>query len=257
MKRVLAALVVAVTLVAGARAVYADDYSISNASWDMGDRAKANWDEAETKTRYKVQLYKGSKKVGSAQTVGKTEYDFTKLIADNGTGSYYFTVYSTKGGADTKIESDKESVDSDMIKVFKGNSGTSSKSSSGSTTTQSSSGSQTSPSSNWKEQYKDKTQEWIQVGEQWYYKLTPDEYAKGWQKINDVWYLFDNNEVMLRGWQQVDGNWYYLSPSGGMAKGWEFISDKWYYLNQSGELLVNTIVDGRYQVDSFGVWNNQ
>ena len=40
--------------------------------------AVATWDESEDKTSYKVQLYKGSKKIDSLITVQSPRYDFRK-----------------------------------------------------------------------------------------------------------------------------------------------------------------------------------
>ena len=97
----------------------AGDYSIGGASWDTGDRALATWDEAEDKTKYKVQLYKGNKKIGSNNSTSAAKYDFTKLISDNGVGNYSFKVYPLKGGPDMTIESESEYFDSDVVAGFK------------------------------------------------------------------------------------------------------------------------------------------
>ena len=67
--------------------VFAADYTIGGASWDTGDKAYATWDEPEDKTRYKVQLYKGNKKIGSNNSTPNDKYDFTKLITENGAGN--------------------------------------------------------------------------------------------------------------------------------------------------------------------------
>ena len=64
--------------------VFAADYTIGGASWDTGDKAYATWDEPEDKTKYKVQLYKGNKKIGSNNSTANDKYDFTKLITENG-----------------------------------------------------------------------------------------------------------------------------------------------------------------------------
>ena len=97
----------------------AGDYSIGGASWDTGSKALATWDEAEDKTKYKVQLFKGNKKIGSNNSTSSPKYDFTKLIIDNGAGSYSFKVYPLKGGPDMSIQSEAETFDSDTIAEFK------------------------------------------------------------------------------------------------------------------------------------------
>ena len=47
----------------------AKDYVISSAGWDEGvDKVMAIWDETTDKISYRVQFYKGSKKIGSIVT---------------------------------------------------------------------------------------------------------------------------------------------------------------------------------------------
>ena len=59
-----------------ANTVFADteekNYTINSAYWDNSDeRAIAYWDETESKTSYKVQLFKGNKKIGNVITVSQ------------------------------------------------------------------------------------------------------------------------------------------------------------------------------------------
>ena len=77
------------------------------------------WDEAEDTTTYNVQLYCGSTKIGSTKTTSEAEYDFTSLILEKGSGTYYFTVYPTKGGTDDMIESDTLQLTSSEISDLK------------------------------------------------------------------------------------------------------------------------------------------
>ena len=55
----------------------AGDYSIGSASWDDGDKALATWEEPNDKTKYKVQLFKGNKKIGSTNSTSSPKYDST------------------------------------------------------------------------------------------------------------------------------------------------------------------------------------
>lgn len=121
---------------------------------------------------------------------------------------------------------------------------------------------------------------WLQIEDDWYYfDKTTGAMMTGWQKIGNGTYYFgdENDGVAKTGWQKIDGIWYYFSPStcamktgwlkdqgkwyyldpankGAMAVGWLQISGKWYYFYSNGEMAANTIIDGKYYVDSNGVW---
>lgn len=240
--------------------VLAADYTIGDASWDVGDRAYATWDEAEDKTKYKVQLYKGTKKIGGNNTTSSTKYDFTKLIADNGAGSYTFKVYPLKGGPNMAIASPAEPVEAEAIAVFK-----KSRSNSNTGTTSNNTSTNNTSSNNW-----------YQANGAWHYRKSDGTYATNWFKVNDHWYFFDANGNMQTGWitDNSNGYRYYLNqPNGDMSVGWTLINNKWYYfeesglyktgwieynglwyyLNTNGEMVTNTIIDG-FNINQDGVW---
>lgn len=59
--------------------------------------------------------------------------------------------------------------------------------------------------------------------------------ATGWKLINDKWYFMNNDGVMQKGWIQSNGNWYYL--------------------NDNGEMVSNTVTPDGYTIDKNGRWN--
>lgn len=81
--------------------------------------------------------------------------------------------------------------------------------------------------------------EWIKTNNKWYY-------------IGDDQYCYDNN------WLLWKGSWYFfLKDSCAMATNyWCYWKNKWYYLNSDGIMETNKIIDGKYYVDSNGVWDN-
>lgn len=238
---------------------FAADYSISDASWDVGDKAYATWDEPEDKTKYKVQLFKGNKKVSSNISTSSEKYDFTKQIIDNGSGSYTFKVYPLKGGSAMIVTSPAEYFDSETVSAFKKHkSNTTSNNNSNNSTSNNPSGGTN----------------WYQTNGSWHYRK-PDSYnATGWYLVNNLWYLFDANGNMQTGWIENNGYRYYLRPSNGdMATGWELIDNKWYYFDESGlyktgwieykgawyylsangDMVTNTTIDG-YNINQDGIW---
>lgn len=238
----------------------AADYTISDASWDFGDKAYATWEGAEDKTKYKVQLYKGNKKIGGNNSTNSTKYDFTKLIIDNGSGSYKFRVYPLKGGPKMAIDSPAETFDADTVSEFK-------KSRGGSTSNTTSNNNSSANSTN--------NSNWYQTNGYWHYRNSDGTYATKWLKVDDHWYFFDANGNMQTGWIEDNGYRYYLNnPNGDMPVGWVLINDKWYYFEESGlyktgwieynglwyylnpnngEMATNTTVDG-YNINQDGVW---
>ena len=231
--------------------VFAADYSIGSASWDVGSKALATWDETEDKTKYKVQLYKGNKKVGSNNAASSEKYDFTKLIIDNGAGNYSFRVYPLKGGPSMTVSSEIEYFDYDTIAEFKKSRGGSTPNSTSTSTSTTNTGTTTG---------------WYQTNGIWHYT--------NWFMVNNLWYFFDANGNMLTGWIENNGNKYYLNkPNGDMTVGWALINDKWYYFEESGlykkgwieynghwyyldtngQMVTNTTIDG-YNINQDGVW---
>ena len=220
------------------------DYTISNASWDAGaDLAVATWDESEDKTSYKVQLYKGSKKIDSLITVQSPRYDFSKKVANNGVGSYTFTVYPSKGNkTDNTLRSDALYVDSNMISTFKkdNNIGQSSSSSSGASGNKASS----------------PVVGWFKTGDKWQYREKgADVTRSAWKLIDNKWYYFDANGYMLTGWVELKEGFYLLGEKGDMLTGWQNLDNKWFYFDKSsGLMLTNTTTPDGYKVDASGAW---
>ena len=240
----------------------AGDYSIGGASWDTGSKALATWDEAEDKTKYKVQLFKGNKKIGSNNSTSSAKYDFTKLIIDNGAGSYSFKVYPLKGGPDMSIQSEAETFDADTIAEYK-------KSRSNTTSL--------NPSTNTSNTANTSTSNggWYQSNNSWYYRKPDGTHATNWFMVNNHWYYFDANGIMQTGWitdskgfryylnqpngdmpvgwALINNKWYYFEESGLYKKGWIEYKGLWYYLDANGEMVTNTTVDG-YNINADGVW---
>lgn len=98
--------------------------------------------------------------------------------------------------------------------------------------------------------------QWMNSGNRWWYRHADGSYAQnGWETIGGKDYLFDANGWMLTGWQKVNNNWYYLESSGVKATN-KWINGK-YYVKPDGVMATNEWVDnGRYHVDSNGVWDS-
>lgn len=82
------------------------------------------------------------------------------------------------------------------------------------------------------------TEEWVQVGESYYY--------------------FDENGNSVAGWKRVDKKWYYLDPATGQMKtGWLQTSDgNWYYLSdETGEMLSKTRTPDGFWVQKNGIYD--
>lgn len=92
---------------------------------------------------------------------------------------------------------------------------------------------------------------------------------KSWLYWNGYWYYLDIvNGEMKKSWLQLaDGSRYFLSEKpdkgeGQMLKGWHWIGGYCYYFSESagkdeGKLMTNTLVEGRYRVDTSGRWVNE
>ncbi len=64
---------------------------------------------------------------------------------------------------------------------------------------------------------------WVQVGDDWYYRIAPSQNAHGWMKIAETgapqnvhWYYFDDKGLMQSDWFEVDKKWYYAQPKGSL-----------------------------------------
>ena len=218
------------------------DYTISNADWDAGANiAVATWDESPDKTSYKVQLYKGSKKIDSLITVQSTSYDFSRKIANHGVGNYTFTVYPSKGSkTDNTLKSSSLYVSSDMISTFKKNNNMN----------------QSSSSSSAGKQSLTPVVGWTKSGDQWQYReKNSDIIRASWKFIDNKWYYFDTNGYMLTSWLELKEGFYLLGEKGDMLTGWQNLDNKWFYFDKSsGLMLTNTTTPDGYKVDASGAW---
>ncbi len=98
---------------------------------------------------------------------------------------------------------------------------------------------------------------WNQDNTGWYYIKDDNTKASGeWLRLSDATYWIDSNGYMATGWRQYNnGAWYYFKSSGAMAKNtWVEDNNKWFYLGGEGYMLKDTTVDGRYRLNSEGVW---
>ena len=215
--------------------VYAEekDYVITSAYWDESlDNVIALWDEAADKTSYRIQLYKGNKKIGALHTVSSDKYNFSRQIADNGSGTYYFTIYPTKGGRNLTVKSEPLLVESDYLNKLKekyknggGNTGNA----------RSGPGVQPiSPETTFNPALGNRG--WNQTGtQQWWWKFDDGNYAKGtWLLLNDKWYYFNADGLMHTGWLKY--------------------KELWYYLSQNGDMLTNASTPDGFNVNADGVW---
>lgn len=116
------------------------------------------------------------------------------------------------------------------------------------------------------------TNNWLQVGSNYYFFDNNGLAVTGWYLINGKYYLFDSNCAMqvgfadyngktyyldpnsgrmVTGWIQVNNNgvldYYYFAEDGVMYDGWNKIGDKWFYF-LNGKCLVGTFAEVN------GVW---
>ena len=257
---------------------FAADYAISDPYWDIADKAYVGWEKGEDKSQYKLQVFKGNKKVSSNISTGSDRYDVTKIVVKHGSGSYTFKVYPSKGGKDLTIEStvyiDAETV-SDLKKKnnISKNNNTTGSSSTTTSTTGSSSTTSTGNTNNGGPGVTGSTG-WYQTNAIWHYRKADGTASTAWELINDKWYHFDVNGNMQTGWiddngfryylkpgdgdmanswQLIDNKWYLFDESGHTKKGWVQYNNAWYYINDGGEMAVNTTIDG-YNNNQDGIW---
>jgi len=99
------------------------NYNISGVSLaDNEDGIFADWDKAQSSTKYSVTLYRDSmyseRQKVKKETVSTNKVDFTKEILDKGTGYYYISVHPLKADPEYIVWSDKITVDKDIIKYY-------------------------------------------------------------------------------------------------------------------------------------------
>lgn len=180
--------------------VYADyEYDMYECWWEDQDdngRILGSWDKCDAATAYKVRLTVGSSKVvkGWYTASSSGSNDFTAYIVKNGTGTYYFDVYPSKGGEKYMICSEGLQVTSAML-------------------------------SKAKKYVKEKQAEqasqmhgWIKGpdGNWRYYKDGGTACRNEWLNDGGKWYFFDSDSVMQTGWQAINGYWYCFETSGAL-----------------------------------------
>lgn len=214
------------------------DYTIAEAYWDEGESYVAGlWDETEDKTSYKVQLYKGTKKIGSLQTTNKAKMVFSKLIADNGSGSYHFTVYPTKGGKNMLVRSETIVIESDYLAAIKKNLKSTSNTT-GNTGGTSGSGQSGGP------------------GVAASSVISPASGIEGWNRLanGSWWWKNTDGSIKKEDWLLDKENWYYFDQNGIMQTGWIKYRDLWYYCGADGAMLKDTTTPDGFKVNADGVW---
>lgn len=199
---------------------------VSDVSWSEEDNGNVEWEQANDADQYEVKILRGSSTKETIKT-NNTQYNFRDVIRANGKGTYRVGVRALIGSYKGNwTESDDLDVDEDLLNQLGGKTGSSST---------------TSPSSNGS--------------------------AKGaWLRDNNGWwYCNADHSYPTNNWQQIDGYWFFFNKSGYMKTGWlqSPFSKKWYWLSTDsgstqGRMLTSQWVDnGKYYVDSNGVWNGQ
>ena len=120
-----------------------------------------------------------------------------------------------------------------------------------------------------------KENEWVQVGNEKWYRHADGSYTRSnWEKIDGKWYFFDQNGwlkrscwvkpydtwyyvdaegVMRTGWLKLTEGTYYLDESGALVEGWRWIDGKCYYFKSGGSMARDTWIGDSY-VDKDGIW---
>ncbi len=202
---------------------YADtetDYTIGYAGWnDENGAAKAEWEPAESSTRYKIQLYRTStkNKIGDPVTTSGTKHDFSTAISKKGTGTYFYIITPVKGGADYAVVSETLEVDSDLMTEIR----------------------------NYLKERKAAQVAAATAPGNPHWVMNP----------NGTWqYLQNDGTYVKSNWSQLDGKWYYFGSDALMKTGWQKIKNYWYYLGTDGALWVNATTPDGYTVNGDGVW---
>lgn len=201
--------------------IYYVDFWIDEGNGD----ATVEWQLAEKKTSYTIELRRTSHKNGIEKTVftkqvgaSTDKIDVTTAIRDNGTGIYRAIVIPDKDKMEF-MPSDSITVDEGLLKIIKRHHSGGSGGGSGSGST-----------SGWFQDFDGK----------WYYIKSNGTFAaNGWELINGKWYLFNGNGMMLTGWQWVRG-----------SDGWR----RCYYLDPNGACQLGGVTPDGYTVDASGAW---
>ncbi len=172
---------------ASATDTMAGDYTITSAWFDdYNGHIIARWDQPSDKTKYRMQLYKGdayfsdgsvinANKVGNIIKTSGESYDVTRLIRDEGAGTYRFTVYPVE---DPSLVIQSESIQITYERL-------------------------------------DNTAEltgWQKIGDEWYYYAQDGTLRYGWQYIDGAWYYLASKGNCLMNTYTPDG--YYVDATG-------------------------------------------
>ncbi len=219
--------------------------AVTYAYWDYSNgKCVAKWSaDKRSKAKFSITLYRDDWEVTTKNSSSGNSYDFTNIIAkQNRTGDYTFIVEATWPGPVTDYEeSDILSVNSSrldaIVRKYRGNSGSSSGSSSYSGASSPSPG---VAMVGW--QYSNNT---------WKYVRADGRYAcNGWEHINGKWYYFDANYIMAsnRWIMGQNGLWYYVGMNGDMlVNQWVRSAANehiWYYVGADGAMVTNTTING-------------
>ena len=199
--------------------------NVDNVAWE-GDSGVITWDAADDADSYTVRLYKGDSRK-TVVTTSNDYYDFSSLIRQYGTGSYYVSVKgkASQYSAEDWTDSEEFEVTDDNINSVNGGysrGGSGSGSGSSNPTGGSSGGA------------------WL-------------------TDANGRWYINANRTYTTNNWQQIDGYWFYFDERGYVKTGWlkSPTSGLWYYLSPDqepiGHMMTNAYI-GQYYVDANGVW---
>jgi glucan-binding YG repeat protein len=194
-------------------------YTVSSAWWDDSQGAvRAEWEKAESSTKYRVQLYRGTSTVGNPVTTSGSSHDFSSAISKKGTGNYSFIVIPVKGGVEDAAASEVLEIDSDRMSELK-------------------------------TYLKDKKSEAAAAA-------TAPGQERWVMNPNGTYQYLKNDGNYIKGdwFQDTDGKWYYFDTKSYMVTGWQKIKNYWYYFGKDGALYVNTQTPDGYTVNQDGVW---
>ena len=228
-----------------------DDYIVSSVSIeeaeDDDEGLVATWDQPDGNTKYKLQLYKGTTKVGDAININynTTSYNITKKIVSKGTGTYHVTLYPMRLGKQFTVTSNYIYVTTDDgtasskydtyymedLKDAKVKSSSSSSSATANVDSGPGAVGNTNTSNN-----QSANSAWLKAA---------DGSDKWWYRHGDGSYVSNN-------WELISNIWYYFDQDGWMKTGWFTVNGIYYCADANGALYVNTTTPDGYKVDSNG-----
>jgi len=94
--------------------------------------------------------------------------------------------------------------------------------------------------------------QWIKVGNHWYYFSNYGVMVTGVRLIDSEYYVFNSKGQLSKGgWVEAYGTWWYTNTSGKPYIGWKLINNKWYYFSPVGnyDFSMGQMVTGPYIID--------